>query len=206
MIRSVENLDELNEVYQITHDAFVQMGYAQPRADGRLIYFPQMEQLAETRVLVALQGGQMVGTVSWTLDGPLGLHVDEDFRTECDAIRAEGRKLAAAWRVVTRPDVQQSPQVILALIEAVIEAVIEEYMAAGVEVSLFTFNPVHERVYQKLLGMQTVARSEGTCNLENAPAVLMRAEMGTLPERWLRRSRLPMRKQVKLMETQDGRW
>ena len=54
----------------------------------------------------------------------------------------------------------------------------------GVDTWLFTVNPRHESVYQRLLKMYTVSRKECTQGLTNAPAVLMRADREHLPGAW----------------------
>lgn len=172
---------DLEEVYRITHDAYVERGYCASRPDGRLVHYPHLDGIPETTVLVAVLDGAVVGTNSLTLDGPRGLHVDEDFKAECDAIRAEGRRVAGSWRIATRAALRSETRVVMALIQATVDLLRDK----GVETGVFTFNPRHERFYQRLLNMQTVARHEGSVHgLQNAPAVFMRTTVADLPERW----------------------
>jgi hypothetical protein len=180
-VRGISNDAELDEVYRITHDAYLERGYCKAQPDGRLIHYPHLDRIPETRILIALIDGAILGTISWTLDGPQGFHVDSDFKTECDAIRKEGRRLAASWRIATRNSCRDERHVVMALIQETLRETLE----AGVETTVFTFNPRHERVYQRLLNMTTVARNDGTDGLENAPAVFMRMDRETVPERWL---------------------
>jgi hypothetical protein len=69
---------------------------------------------------------------------------------------------------------------------AMIQAVIDGFIADGIETAVFTFNPRHERIYQRLLNMATVSRNDNTKGLSNAPAVFMRMELATVPEKWLK--------------------
>ncbi|MFH1024437.1 MAG: hypothetical protein V1809_13740 [Planctomycetota bacterium] len=177
VVRPIENDDELDEVYRITHDAYVERGYCAPQPDGRLIHYPRHDGIPETIVLVAERNGRIVGTNSLTLDGSKGLPVDEDFGRDCKRIRATGRRLAASWRIATRKDCREERNIVMGLIRETLRLC----LLKGVETCLFTFNPRHERIYQKLLNMKTVARSEGTAGLENAPAVLMRCDFENLP-------------------------
>ncbi len=51
---------------------------------------------------------------------------------------------------------------------------------------LCSFNPRHERIYRRMLNMQTIARRTGSESLSNAPSVLMRCDRETVPTRWLK--------------------
>jgi hypothetical protein len=68
---------------------------------------------------------------------------------------------------------------------ALIKATVQFWIRAGIETCVFTFNPRHERIYRRLLNLKTLARSESTGGLSNAPAVFMRWDVEHCPERWL---------------------
>ncbi len=180
-VRPVNDTTEMEVVYRITHDAYVAEGYSDPQPNGLLIYNSHLDAIPETTVLVAVHEEEIIGTISWTLDNPSGLHVDDDFKTECDLIRREGKCLAGSWRIATRKRYQNQRTVVISLIQAVVD----DYLHHGVDTSVFIFDPKHERVYQKLLGMRTVARRDAY-KLTNTPVVLMRVEIAELPARWLR--------------------
>ncbi|MFH1022488.1 MAG: glycosyltransferase [Planctomycetota bacterium] len=180
VVRPIKNKDELDEVYRITHDAFLERGYCRPQADGRLVHYPRLDGIPETTVLVAIVQGEIVGTVSFTLDGPAGLHVDGDFREVCDRIRKEGKRMAGLWRIATRSRFRCEKEVVMALFRTCGHLIWD----AGVEVSVYTFNPRHERIYQRLFNMTTVATNDGTKGLSNAPAVFMRLDTPNVPVPW----------------------
>src|SRR5262245_54493084 len=92
-IRPIADARELDAVYRLTHDAYDDEGYAAPRSDGRLVHYAAFDQIPETVVLGSFVEGTLVGTVSWTADGPNGLPVERDFPDECARIRAEDRTL-----------------------------------------------------------------------------------------------------------------
>jgi hypothetical protein len=181
-VRPIRNKQELDEVHRITHDTFVDEGYVTPRPDGRLRHYPHLDDAQETTVFVAVVRGAIAGTISYTLDGPAGLHVDGDFPEEVRRVRAEGRRLAASWRIAVRRDVRRDRRVVLGLIEQALESAVR----VGVETVLCTFNPRHERTYARLLRFERVALSAETRGLANAPAVLMRLELGRIAPRLLR--------------------
>lgn len=177
-IRPILSDDELDIVHRLTHDQFVAEGFARPQSDGRLRYYNDIEAAPENMVLVAVDDGMIVGTVSVTLDGPAGLHVDHDFGEQCAAIRAEGRPVGGVWRIVTDTQLRGSRTVILELIRATVDVLVR----FGIPTALCEFGPHHERAYHKLLGFSTVARSTSLAQLA-APAVLMRASVAEAARR-----------------------
>lgn len=172
------NVEELSGVYKLTHDVYVQMGYCQPQENGILCHYPHLDNIKETFVLVAMDGDKLLGTNSWTLDSKHGLHVDCDFSEHVNTVRHRcqkfNRKLAASWRIVTNPDQRNTLRTIKSLVQSTVDMALDY----GVDTMLFSFNPKHERIYQKMVGMTTLAT--GICHATNAPAVLMMAERETL--------------------------
>lgn len=176
-IRPIKNHLEMEEVYRMTHDAYVDMGFIEPHADGRLVHYPHLDTLPETTVLVALVGGRIVGTNSLTLDGPVGLHVDEDFKAETDAVRATGRFLSSSYRINTLREFRHRRDIVMGLIRETVYIAIN----SGVKTCLFIFHKRHESIYRRLLNMKTVAElSEIRC-VNNFPAVFMRCDFEDLP-------------------------
>lgn len=182
VVRPVRHRWELEEVYRITHDAYLERGYCAPHPDGRLVHYPALEGTPETTVLVAMEGNTVMGTVSLTIDGACGLNVDHDFPAEVRGVRAEGRALGAVWRLATRATQRGERRVVMALIQAVVRLAFETQELATF---LIVVNPRHQSAYARLLDMQTVAFSPGTDGLDNAPGVLMRCDLERCPERWL---------------------
>jgi len=170
---------DMDDVYRITYDAYLDMNYCEYQSEARLIHYPHLDNIPETTVLVAIEDGKIAGTNSLTLDGEHGLPVDSDYKEECDKIRSEGRNLASSWRIVT---VDHDRRVVMGLIAKTVEIALQ----LGVETCLFTLNPHHERVYKRLLNMETIANHSGSVHgLKNAPSVLMRLDKEACPLRWL---------------------
>jgi|GEM_PF-1993892 len=178
-IRPIHNLSELSEVYQLTHQSYVENQYAKPHASKMLIHYPYFDHLAETTVLVAMLHDEIVGTVSYTLDGPSGLTVDEDFLERCNEERAAGKKIAAVWRLVVTEKHRHQREIVTGLIR---EAIVQLSKHA-IESCFFSVNPKHAMVYKKMLNMKEVAQKEITKGLSNAPAVLLMAERHRIPSR-----------------------
>ena len=175
---------EMSEVYSLTHDAYVQEGYIQPHPDGKLIHYPELDGIEETTVLVASEGRRgkkIMGTVSWTADGPAGLHVDHDFREQVDSVRKEGVKLGASWRIVTSGACRSRIAVVIALVRAVVR----DMISSGFEVALFSFHAKHASAYSRLLNMEVLAHRNGVDGLAVDDVVLMRADWHKIPARFM---------------------
>src|SRR5437016_9467448 len=97
IIRPIANDAELAMVHRLTHDCYVSQGYATPQPDRRLAHYVDFDGLTQTTVVVAVMQGEIVGSISLTVDGPWGLTVEKDFKKYCDLLRYEGRSLSVIW-------------------------------------------------------------------------------------------------------------
>ena len=174
VVRRIQTTQELHDVWRLTHDVYVKAGYCKRRETGWLIHYPRLDNIIETAVFIAIENGRIIGTNSITLDGPKGLHVDDDFPKEVNKIRKEGRRLVASWRIVTDC---KGIMPVVRLIKKTLAFGLNELWA---ETALFTFNPEHENFYKKYLNMTTIAKRDCIGKLHNAPAVLMRADKETI--------------------------
>ena len=164
----VATQDDMDDVYKLTYEAYISQGYCEPNKEGKLIHYPHLDNIPETTVLIAIANNEVIGTNSITIDGSNGLHVDDDFPEEVEQFRQrckkENRILSSSWRIATK---EKS----LSLIKALVFATAEQNFLLGVDEQLFSFNPRHEKIYRRLIGLQTVA--VGHCHATNAEAVLM---------------------------------
>lgn len=167
----------MRDIYRLTHDVYVAEGYCAQRPDGLLIHYPRLDGIENTHVIGAYDDGVLVGTNSWKLDGPEGLHVDDDFPSETERVRREGRRLGASWRIVTAGGCRNNRRVLLRIVGRTVRNMLD----AGIETALFTFHPKHETAYARLLNMTTVATCCAITALDCAPAVLMRLDAEDVP-------------------------
>jgi hypothetical protein len=181
-VRPVTTPSDLDEVYRITHDSYVDEGYIAPQPDGMFRHFREVDAACETTVFAAWVDGVIAGTVSWTVDGPAGLHCDEDFGDVVDRVRSEGRPLGASWRIAVRREYRGQAAIAMALIGRIVT----ELFTQGVLTMLATFNPRHERFYRRVLNFRTVARKDAQHGLSSAPVVLMRFDLERIPTGYLR--------------------
>jgi len=173
IIRPLCSEEDYQKVGELTYEAYLEQGYCRPHKSRRLIHYPHLEKITETTILGAFKGDLLVGSISLTLDGPLGIHADTDFKEECDQIRQEGKNMASCWRVVTRKFFRHETILLLKMFQEVVRLGNQNEVQTG----LFTLNPRHEKCYQKIFDMKTVARKQNTRGLKNAPALLMRWDL-----------------------------
>ena len=177
--------DEMPAVYRLVHDEFVKAGFAQQQLDGELRYYEDLDGIPETTCLVAVEDdGRIVGTLSLTRDSDAGIHTDYEFSKQTDHIREwcyfRHKRLCSGWRIVTDPKYRNSRRVLLALAEAFIGICVEE----DLDCSLYTFNPKHTRLYERLFGFEQWAVSEAHIGCSCNEAVLMFVTTERLVEHW----------------------
>jgi len=175
---------DMDAVYRLTHDAYVGQGYCEPQPDGMLRHYPHLDGIPETTVFVAEKDGVIIGTNSLTLDGPRGLHVDDDFPYSVAEVRrfcqADGERLGASWRIVTCQKAHESMRVVVELVDITIKKSIAEH----VDVLLFSFHPGrHERIWRRLLGLTTLCHAD-RCKAVSAPCVLMMGTVSGIAANW----------------------
>jgi hypothetical protein len=181
-IRIATSKQEMARVYRLTHDAYVDMNYAKPQSGGKLIHYPELENIPETTVMIASSGSRLLGSLSITIDGPMGLNTDKDFPQLTRQIRSQTNKLASCWRMATCKECRGKKSIVKDLLKA---SVCYIFQQLEIDTLLCIVNPCHERIYQLLFGFETIARQDSSLQgLENAPAVLMRLEHKNVPERW----------------------
>ena len=122
--------------------------------------------------LAADTEGRTVGTITLCLDGRMGLPADENFEDKLDELRAQGRRLLEPSRLAMDDNVPQRVFASLIHISYIYAQHIFNLTDFVVEV-----NPRHVMFYKRMLGFKTFGK-ERTCTRVNAPAVLLRLELG----------------------------
>lgn len=181
LVRPVASAEELDRVYRMTHDAYVEKGYIQKRPDGLFIHQPKLENIPETTVLVAVDGGKIIGTNTITADGEYGLHCERDFPLQVQRERWNGSALCCSWRIITVPSARDDWRVLYSLIKTTIS----EVARRGLRICFMTFQPIDALKYASLLHAEVIGFSESTASLRQAPALLIKADLLKLPRKLL---------------------
>ncbi|MCK5120649.1 MAG: hypothetical protein KAQ91_01630 [Methylococcales bacterium] len=154
-ISVLEDYSRLDEVYRLTHDSLVNAGEIEPKEDGRFITCPNLDMIPETTILIAEQNCKIIGSISFTLDGPNGVHTDNWFKDETDEIRNSNvGVLGSSWRVATTAEFRGNRRFVLDLMKNAFQIGIEN----NCDVCLFTFLDKHVDVYQRIMRADIVKK------------------------------------------------
>lgn len=180
-IRPIQPQHEIDEVYRLIHDMYANEGYIVVQPSGKLVQYPHLDNTPETTTYVAVENGEIVGTVAITIDGPNKLPPDVDFPKETAQIRRSAKRpLSAVWRLAIKH--KNSPAIIWPLMNTVIEHMNRN----NVRTCLFMVNPKHERIYHKVFAAETVACGECALQYGCPPAVLLKCDLNNVNASWLR--------------------
>lgn len=128
--------------------------------------------------LVAHQENKVAGTVTLGLDGPRGLVVDELYKTEVDALRGKGRKIAELTKLaVDESTASRSVLAALFHIAFIYAFHIHKYTDFVIEI-----NPRHEFFYKRMLGFNRLGE-ERMCPRVGAPAVLLHVDLDYIDQK-----------------------
>lgn len=184
-------LSDLKAVFALTYDSYLLKGYAQPNKSGLFIHYPVFDHLDETTILTISMNREVIATVSYTVDGPSGLTMDDDFKAIIDSERATNRKVSGVWRLIVRQDFNGDQRIIVTMLREVIRDLLEH----GMDTLFIVVHPDHVRIYRRLIGMKVVGEKDMNHPLmAGVPEVLMMGRKEDLPDRWVSAEEQELRK------------
>lgn len=122
--------------------------------------------------LLAFDQDVIIGTLTLGLDSPVGLLVDDLYKPEVDALRADGRKVCELTKLAVDESVR-SKHVLAALFH--IAYIYGRNIHNGTDF-VIEINPRHVLFYNKMLGFKLYG-PERHCERVSAPAMLLRLEL-----------------------------
>lgn len=122
--------------------------------------------------LVAVADEQSIGTLTLGFDSPIGLCVDDLYRSEVNGLRAQQRKICEFTKLAIDRQVR-SKRVLASLFHIAYVYARNVHRCQDVVIEV---NPRHSRFYERLLGFQRYG-GEKICARVHAPAVLLRLEL-----------------------------
>ena len=132
----------------------------------------EMDRDPNRITLLAYDVDKIVGTLTLGLDSPVGLLVDELYKPEVDALRAQGRQVCEIIKLAL--DERRGSKPVLAALFHI--SFIYGHNIHQATDFVIEVNPRHVEFYKRMLGFELLG-SERLCNRVNAPAVLLRLEM-----------------------------
>lgn len=173
-INKLKDFNRLPEISLLVRETFIESGLISDHFNSSADFYPHLNTIKETTILIAEQNGKIIGTNSMTTDSSVGLHTDSYFKEETDFIRKTEKKiLGSSWRLATIHEYRNNIHLFLDLIQTSFHIAKEKH----IETCLFVFNKKHEAFYKKLLDAETIAEKICTMDYEiKIPFVLMRTD------------------------------
>jgi len=168
-------IGNIGDIWSLAHDRYFECGYIDKQFSGMFTQYPEYEFLPETKRLIAIDNGELIGTVTITLDGEYGLPIEADWPKETQIVRAVGLPIACVWRLVTKLACASTRRIVLDLLKGCVRELIE----CGEPVILAAFNPRHKDFYKRFCRLTEIGRHEITKGLQNAPSILTVGGPGT---------------------------
>lgn len=152
-ISVLEDYSRLDEVYTLTHDTLVLSGEITPQDSGKISTCPHLDNHPNTTILIAEQEGEIIGTITVTIDSEQGLNMESWFQQELVAYRElYSCKLASCWRLATSPSCRNKTRLIVDLYAKACKLLLE----AGCEMCLCALMNRHKSTYQRLMDANVI--------------------------------------------------
>lgn len=175
VINILSDYSRLDEIYRLTHDSLVDAGAITPKRDGKVKTSPHLDRIPETSTVITEQNGQIVATISITADNSSGLPIDNYFKEETDAIRANSSdRVGVIWRIASRKECRRNTHLIMDTIAKGTQLM----HASSCRIWLFCIVEKHVRFYRRFFDAEIVSRKIATVDREiEIPMLLMQADV-----------------------------
>lgn len=165
------DLSDIAEVRELERLEYRRAGYIPPGKPGHTPYYrDHFDRIPETHIMIARKKstGQLVGTLSVTLDGSEGLPSDIDFPCETEMLRQETLLLAQVWRFAVDSEHRRGARIAHGLMSL---ALLSDF-AFDVTTVVATIHPKHLDFY-RMLGHEPIAYQPCAFGLVSAPAIFI---------------------------------
>ena len=170
--RQIQDVSELKRALTLVHNNYVRCGYMEP--NSARIRLGVHYALPSTRTYIALVDDEIVATVSFFVDSPLGLPLDSLYPDVANQLRSQNRSIAEVGMLADRRgELARGVHVLLMMMRLVFHAAREVHM----DDLLITVNPKHVAFYERLLCFEELGPVRDYKAVSNAPAVLMRIKI-----------------------------
>jgi hypothetical protein len=172
--------DDLEQVYRLIHDAYLEKGYCDAQDNQQLTYFEHLDHIPETTIFLARLHDQYVGTLSLTEHNALGVPVDDVFKPAYDDVVNENVRTAVIWRLAIAKPYREMTFIVVELIKRTLWRCFDQ----GIDASISTVHQRQERLYKKLFNMSVLAYNDGIADFAHVPCVMLRWDREKCPRRW----------------------
>lgn len=175
VVSVLSDYSRLEEIYRLTHDSLVDAEYISPQIDGKVLTSPHLDRISETSIVTTEVNGQIVATISITVDNPHGLPTDNYFKEEVAAIRENSNDaVGVIWRIASRKEYRIGYRLIL---DTVYRGTQIMY-GSSCRIWLFVIAEKHVGFYKRFFDAKIVSRKVTTVDHKiEIPMVLMQADV-----------------------------
>ena len=154
------------------HDRYVERGYCDPAPDGRRTSFHHA--LDTTRVFVARDAGQVVGTLTLIPDARCAPPMAEIYREELSGLgTARGRLAEVSGLAVAAGLGRRGMEVLLSLVRRVVAYATR---VAALDALCIAVHPRHAAFYARL-GFRRIGEAKAYRTVNDAPAVALALDL-----------------------------
>ena len=160
-----ENPRDVAMAARLVHDAYVGRGLMDPHPSG-LKFHPQAV-LPTTLTFVAKRDDRLVGTLSFVVDSPLGLPMEDTHGPELAALRRLGERMGEVSALAVEPSARHSGVLFL-----LIRAVLQSALALGIERAVMAVAPRAQDLFTATLLCEPLGTAREYAGLR-APSVAL---------------------------------
>lgn len=166
-----ENRREREAAFRLVYEAYTRAGLIE--ANPYEVRVTPYQLHTTTDVFIAVDGGELISTVSLVGDGELGLPMEHIYGEEVRVLRERGLKVAEVSSLADRRrQLSRTLPVFVPLMRLMVQAA----SFRGIEQLLVAVHPRHARFYQRFLSFEPLGIEKSYPLVRNNPAVALRLD------------------------------
>lgn len=183
VFKIANTLSELEGAYRLVHDVFVNAGYIDPHPLGLRV--KTHNALPETTTFIAKYHEKIALTLTLYPDSQLGVPMDSVYKRELDQLRKKGRAIAEVGALASDISIRNHG------LSMITNKIIINYAtdSLGIDDILITVHPRRRWIYESILLFEKIGKIKEYEDVKGNPAVALRLNLNTAPERYLKRYR-----------------
>jgi hypothetical protein len=173
-VKQAETQEELEAAYRLVHQSYVEAGYLDPHPSGLRVR--AFEVLPQTATFIAIENGEVIGTISLIVDSPLGLPMEESYREEVNALRHQGRRIAEVSSLAVTKGSRN-----LGIFVRLCKYMTLFAISVGVEDLCIGISPEHAPFFKEVYLFETMGEVRSYSSTKEDPVVALRLDLNTFP-------------------------
>lgn len=173
-VKQAETREELEAAYRLVHQSYVDAGYMDPHPSGLRVR--AFEALPQTATFIAIENGEVIGTISLIVDSPLGLPMEESYSEELNALRAQGRRIAEVSSLAVSKGSRN-----LGIFVRLCKYMTLFAIHIGVEDLCIGISPEHAPFFKEVYLFETMGEVRSYSSTKEDPVVALRLDLNIFP-------------------------